>query len=66
MGNSSASTKAGVSLCSVGDCNVSCGIWSLSLQDLDSGELLDLALAWVGAPKTRGDICKHDKMKVIL
>lgn len=32
----------------------------------DSGELLDSALSWIGARKTRVDICKQDKMKDVL
>ena len=66
MRNSSASAKTGVSLHSVEHHNLSCGIWSLPLRDLDSGELLDSALSWIEALKTRVDICKQNKMKDVL
>lgn len=58
MGNSSASAKTGVNLRFVEHQNLSCGIWSLLLRDLDSGELLDLVLSWIGALKVRVGICK--------
>lgn len=66
VGTSSASAKRGVSLRSAEHHNLSCGIWSLSLRDLHSGELLDSALSWIGALKTRVDTCEQNKMKDVL
>lgn len=66
MGNSSASAKTGVNLHSLEHHNLSCGIWSLSLRNLNSGELPGSVLSWIRAPKTRVDIYKQDKMKDML